>query len=39
MRHRDVVSWNTVIVGYAHNGSLGEALRLFQKMLEPDVIS
>jgi pentatricopeptide repeat protein len=32
MRKRDVISWTTMITGYAHNGWGEEALKLFQKM-------
>ncbi|XP_057861380.2 pentatricopeptide repeat-containing protein At2g13600-like [Cryptomeria japonica] len=41
MYHRDVVSWNTMIVGYTQNGQTEEALKLFREMklvgMEPDV--
>ncbi|XP_019085887.1 PREDICTED: pentatricopeptide repeat-containing protein At2g01510, mitochondrial [Camelina sativa] len=32
MKHRNVVSWSTMIVGYAMNGDSGEALALFTMM-------
>ncbi|KAL8152231.1 hypothetical protein V2J09_009991 [Rumex salicifolius] len=34
MLHRDCVSWNAVIVGYAQNGYGSLALHFFKKMLE-----
>lgn len=33
MAERDVVSWNTMIVGYAQNGCGKEALHLFEQMI------
>jgi pentatricopeptide repeat protein len=39
MPERDVVSWNTVIAGYAQNGSIEDASQLFGRMPEKDVIS
>ncbi|XP_057830926.2 pentatricopeptide repeat-containing protein At1g15510, chloroplastic [Cryptomeria japonica] len=40
MPHRDVVSWNAMIAGYAQNGFDGKALETFKEMhlaaLEPD---
>ncbi|WOG84451.1 hypothetical protein DCAR_0103634 [Daucus carota subsp. sativus] len=40
---RDIVSWNTVIAGYAQNGMFGEALRMLREMgnanLKPDVFT
>eukprot|EP01018_Ginkgo_biloba_P019270 Gb_14391 [translate_table: standard] len=39
MPERNVVSWNAMISGYAHNGYAGEALKLFQSMPERNVIS
>eukprot|EP01018_Ginkgo_biloba_P018936 Gb_33117 [translate_table: standard] len=33
MPERDIVSWNTMIVGYAQNGCGREALQLFEEML------
>eukprot|EP01018_Ginkgo_biloba_P021979 Gb_15129 [translate_table: standard] len=32
MAQRDAVSWNTMIVGYVHNGQFNEALVLFSQM-------
>ncbi|KAL4188386.1 hypothetical protein AMTRI_Chr08g202130 [Amborella trichopoda] len=32
MKHRDVVSWNTVVAGYAQNGFFGEALEACKEM-------
>jgi len=37
MLQRDVVSWTTMIVGYAQNGYSLEALRLFQQMQQEGV--
>ncbi|XP_077231845.1 tetratricopeptide repeat (TPR)-like superfamily protein [Tasmannia lanceolata] len=43
MNSRDLVSWNTVIVGYAMNGLLSNALELFHELLstglKPDSIT
>eukprot|EP01018_Ginkgo_biloba_P013192 Gb_32452 [translate_table: standard] len=39
MSRRDVVSWNSMIAGYAQNGHVDEALNLFQKMPNPNVVS
>eukprot|EP01018_Ginkgo_biloba_P008632 Gb_28758 [translate_table: standard] len=39
MPERNVVSWNSMIAGYAQNGHLHEALILFQKMPERNVVS
>eukprot|EP01018_Ginkgo_biloba_P005078 Gb_12201 [translate_table: standard] len=43
MLKRDVVSWNEMIVGYAQNGHVDEALKIFHEMqlvgVEPNVIS
>jgi pentatricopeptide repeat protein len=43
MPQKDVISWNTMIVGYAQNGQGGEALNLFHEMqvtgVDPNVIS
>ncbi|XP_058094382.1 putative pentatricopeptide repeat-containing protein At3g49142 [Magnolia sinica] len=40
MPHRDVVSWNTMVAGYAQNGRFDEALELCKEMesnrLKPD---
>ncbi|KAA8516006.1 hypothetical protein F0562_019185 [Nyssa sinensis] len=42
MLNRDVISWTSLVTGYAHNGSHEEALKLFCKMrvagIEPDQI-
>ncbi|KAI4367714.1 hypothetical protein MLD38_023422 [Melastoma candidum] len=35
--HRDVVSWNAVLSGYALNGSGEEAIRLYEEMREQGV--
>ncbi|KAJ8646685.1 hypothetical protein MRB53_008433 [Persea americana] len=32
MSHRDVVTWNSVLAGYAHNGQLNEALEVCKEM-------
>eukprot|EP01018_Ginkgo_biloba_P030411 Gb_26159 [translate_table: standard] len=37
MSQRDVVSWTTMIAGYAHDGHANEALKLFHRMLLADV--
>eukprot|EP01018_Ginkgo_biloba_P019602 Gb_25039 [translate_table: standard] len=39
MPERNVVSWTAMIVGYAQNGHLEEALKLFEKMPERNVVS
>lgn len=39
MPERDCVSWNTVISGYAKNGRMEEALKLFNSMPERNVVS
>eukprot|EP01018_Ginkgo_biloba_P015301 Gb_10775 [translate_table: standard] len=43
MSQRDVVLWNTMIAGYAHNGQGDEASRLLGQMeflgMKPDVVS
>eukprot|EP01018_Ginkgo_biloba_P033235 Gb_08628 [translate_table: standard] len=43
MSQRDVVSWNSIIAGYAQNGHADEALTLFHQMqlegVKPDVVS
>lgn len=43
MSERDVVSWTTLIVGYAQNGHLNEALTLFYQMqlegFTPDLVT
>jgi pentatricopeptide repeat protein len=43
MSRRDVVSWNAMMAGYAHNGCASEALRLFHEMqlagLRPDAVT
>ena len=40
---RDVVSWNSLIAGYAQHGQSGHVFRIFQRMLingvEPDLVS
>jgi pentatricopeptide repeat protein len=37
MSQRNVVSWNTIIAGYAQNGNAGEALTLFSQMQLADM--
>jgi pentatricopeptide repeat protein len=43
MAEQDVVLWNAIIAGYAHNGSSKEPLELFENMLQagmrPDYIT
>ncbi|KAH9287976.1 hypothetical protein KI387_032093 [Taxus chinensis] len=43
MSQKDVVSWNTMIVGYAQNGYGDEALKLFHQMnltgVEPNIVT
>eukprot|EP01018_Ginkgo_biloba_P008642 Gb_28779 [translate_table: standard] len=39
MNKPDLVSWNTMIVGYAQNGDVQEALNLFQKMPERNPVT
>eukprot|EP01018_Ginkgo_biloba_P030407 Gb_26154 [translate_table: standard] len=43
MPDRDVVSWNTMIAGYAQNGDANEALKLFAQMqvedMKPDSVT
>ncbi|XP_057873381.1 pentatricopeptide repeat-containing protein DOT4, chloroplastic-like [Cryptomeria japonica] len=43
MPHRDLVAWNSMISGYAHNGQDAEALEIFNEMqregLKPDLIT
>eukprot|EP01018_Ginkgo_biloba_P038932 Gb_27926 [translate_table: standard] len=43
MPGRDVVSWNAMIAGYAQNGDVKEALKIFSKMrcvgMRPDTIT
>jgi pentatricopeptide repeat protein len=39
MPHRDTVSWNTMVAGYAQNGQVEEALDVFEKMPERNTIS
>ena len=36
---RDVVTWNAMIAGYAQKGYVNEALDLFDKMPEQNVVS
>ncbi|XP_059075285.1 pentatricopeptide repeat-containing protein At3g26630, chloroplastic-like [Cryptomeria japonica] len=36
---RDMVSWNTMIIGYAKISSLDEAIIIFEEMARPNVIS
>ena len=38
MPNRDVMSWNTVLNGYANNGDV-EAERLFEEMPERNIFS
>ncbi|XP_057848023.2 pentatricopeptide repeat-containing protein At2g03880, mitochondrial isoform X2 [Cryptomeria japonica] len=37
MPHRDIVSWNVIIAGYAHNGFVGKALEVFKQIHSEDV--
>eukprot|EP01018_Ginkgo_biloba_P037444 Gb_29868 [translate_table: standard] len=37
MTHRDVVSWNAMIAGYAQSGHANEAVLLFQQMRVADI--
>ena len=30
--HKDVVSWNSILVGYVHEGLVDEAVRIFNRM-------
>eukprot|EP01018_Ginkgo_biloba_P015274 Gb_41648 [translate_table: standard] len=43
MPQRNVVSWNAIIAGYAHNGNCNEALKLFQQIqragVKPDPVT
>ncbi|XP_012090365.2 pentatricopeptide repeat-containing protein At5g66520 [Jatropha curcas] len=39
MSNRDVVSWNSMIIGSLRNGSLDEALNLFQHMDKRNIIT
>ncbi|PKA52025.1 Pentatricopeptide repeat-containing protein [Apostasia shenzhenica] len=39
MPHRDIVSWNAIVFGYAQNGFVDLALSLFSEMPVCDVIS
>ncbi|KAG8365387.1 hypothetical protein BUALT_Bualt18G0099400 [Buddleja alternifolia] len=43
MRERDVVSWNAIVAGYAQNGYLSNALKIFNEMRvarqQPDSIT
>ena len=39
MHQRDVVCWNSTIIGYAQNGKIYVALAFFQQIPKPDVIS
>ena len=35
----NVASWNAMIVGYAQNGHVDDAMNLFVEMTERDVVS
>lgn len=39
MPERNVVSWNTMIAGYAQIGRMEDARQLFEKMPKRDVVS
>eukprot|EP01018_Ginkgo_biloba_P012918 Gb_21949 [translate_table: standard] len=39
MHQRDIVSWTTMVAGYAQNRLIEEALKLFQEMPERNVVS
>lgn len=39
MANRDVVSWNSMIIGYLRNGDLDEALNLFRKMRNKNIVT
>ncbi|CAN1192519.1 Pentatricopeptide repeat-containing protein At2g21090 [Linum perenne] len=39
MPQKDVVSWNTMVIGYAKAGVCGEGLKLFDEMRVKDVLS
>lgn len=43
IQNRDIVSWNAILVGYAHDGDNIEALIIFRRMnsdgIAPDVVS
>ncbi|XP_077240034.1 tetratricopeptide repeat (TPR)-like superfamily protein [Tasmannia lanceolata] len=42
MKHRDTVSWNTIICGYSQCGVFEEAIKLFQEMVirfKPDLLT
>eukprot|EP01018_Ginkgo_biloba_P009664 Gb_38568 [translate_table: standard] len=39
MPERNVVSWNTMLVGYVQNAYVDEALKLFQKIPERNIVS
>ncbi|CAA6664957.1 unnamed protein product [Spirodela intermedia] len=39
LRTRDVISWNTLITGYAQNGSAREAIDAFHALQEQEVIT
>ncbi|KAJ0667304.1 putative tetratricopeptide-like helical domain superfamily, DYW domain-containing protein [Helianthus annuus] len=36
MTNRDIITWNTIICGYAHHGLGNKSLALFQEMLKTD---
>ncbi|KAJ6924439.1 pentatricopeptide repeat-containing protein ELI1 [Populus alba x Populus x berolinensis] len=38
MPGRDVISWNTMLMAYVHNGNLGEALECFKRMRESGLV-
>ncbi|KAK9007345.1 hypothetical protein V6N11_051173 [Hibiscus sabdariffa] len=35
--HRDVISWNSIICGFAHHGNAKKALEMFEQMILTDV--
>ncbi|KAK1273223.1 Pentatricopeptide repeat-containing protein [Acorus gramineus] len=39
MRHKNVVSWNSILSAYARSGRLAEARRVFDEMPRRDVVS
>ncbi|GMP94926.1 hypothetical protein CsSME_00044181 [Camellia sinensis var. sinensis] len=38
MHEKNVVSWNSMIMGYAQNGSFKEAMLLFQEMIDSGIL-